>query len=349
MLVLVVGVLVDGGMKKRKLPLPSLASPSLKLWKTEEETGGCCGCSPLKIAKESFSFQIQRSEPADDTIEKESLSFQPADDTIEKESLSLPADNAIEQESPEPEEGATNLLIRTDEEKRRTDEEKRSRKATKSDDAAVPTHLSMEHLCDGNPFGWGSEVMSKLNFAIQILQGFLLRVWKRRLTRSFVSYLKRDVVKDMKVYPLPVTVDCDWKYHWTQDGAQRYRIWWMSRWVKGWRDINPGRDALTRGANSSWWGWEDGSHPFFWRWPQEYVTHIQDGIRVYAQRSMPLYKKAQKDITDELVKERVIKKLNKVRRNRYIQAGYIKSLTSFLQSQKVIRTSGWSMMHLYQA
>ena len=61
---------------------------------------------------------------------------------------------------------------------------------------------------------------------------------------------------------------------------------------------------------------------------------MRDGIRVYAQKTLPLYQKAQRDIADEFVKERVIKKLNKVRNNRYIQGGYVKSLTSFFAVPK---------------
>ena len=49
---------------------------------------------------------------------------------------------------------------------------------------------------------------------------------------------------------------------------------------------------------------------------------------------MPAYLWAQKDIADEMVKKQVIKKLNKVRNNRYIQAGYVKSLTSFFAVPK---------------
>ena len=61
---------------------------------------------------------------------------------------------------------------------------------------------------------------------------------------------------------------------------------------------------------------------------------IRDGIRVYARKTLPLYRKAQRDIEDATVKERVIGKLNKVRRNRYIQPGYVKSLTSFFAVPK---------------
>ena len=108
----------------------------------------------------------------------------------------------------------------------------------------------MERLCDGNPFDWSKQVLTKLDWAVPIIQGFLLRVWKRRLTQSFVKYLNHSVVKDTRSYSVGVVFDTKDGYRWTPDGADRYRIWWMSRWVKGRRDIDPGRDALTRGANS---------------------------------------------------------------------------------------------------
>ena len=112
-------------------------------------------------------------------------------------------------------------------------EEKRSRKATKSDDAAIPMHLWMECLCNGNTFGWSQQVLMKLDWAIPIIQGFLLRVWKRRLTQSFVKYLKHSVLKDSRPHPKGVIFDSSHKYQWSSDGADRYRIWWTSRWVKG--------------------------------------------------------------------------------------------------------------------
>ena len=53
-----------------------------------------------------------------------------------------------------------------------------------------------------------------------------------------------------------------WK--WDKDMYNRYQNWWMTRWVKARKDIHAGRDAITRATNSSWWNWDDGSHPFFW-------------------------------------------------------------------------------------
>ena len=38
-------------------------------------------------------------------------------------------------------------------------------------------------------------------------------------------------------------------------------------WVELHKDISVGRDALTCLANASWWGWDQGSTLFFWRWP----------------------------------------------------------------------------------
>ena len=215
------------------------------------------------------------------------------------------------------------------------DDEKRDRKATKSDDAAVPVHLWLERMCDGNKFGWSKNTIERLPETLPIFQSFLLRIWKRRLTKSFTTYLNNEVMKVPKHKNSNwVLKSTDGFWRWDTGGQDRYRNWWMSRWVKGRRDIDAGRDALTRGANSSWWGWDDGSHPFFWRWPKEYRLQMRDGIRVYAQKTLPLYRKAQRDIADEFVKERVIKKLNKVRNNRYIQGGYVKSLTSFFAVPK---------------
>ena len=33
------------------------------------------------------------------------------------------------------------------------------------------------------------------------------------------------------------------------------------------RDLEVGKDAVSRAANSTWWSWEAGSTLFYWRWP----------------------------------------------------------------------------------
>jgi hypothetical protein len=43
-------------------------------------------------------------------------------------------------------------------------------------------------------------------------------------------------------------------------------------------DVIAVRDCILRCCNSSWWEWDAGSRPLFWRWPAEYRSVIRDGL-----------------------------------------------------------------------
>jgi hypothetical protein len=91
----------------------------------------------------------------------------------------------------------------------------------------------------------------------------------------------------------------------------------------------PASDAIARAASSSWWNWDDGSTPFHWRWPAHYQDIIRDGLKVYFQQKPPRYRQAQRDVTDQAVKQKIIEKLAKVRSRGYIAPGLVESLTAF--------------------
>ena len=78
-------------------------------------------------------------------------------------------------------------------------------------------------------------------------------------------------------------------------------------------DLVPGRDAVLRAALSSWWGWDDGSRPFHWRWPEFYRERIRDGLKVHFQNPPPRYQIPQRDVLDPETKAKVVEKLPKVR------------------------------------
>jgi hypothetical protein len=39
-----------------------------------------------------------------------------------------------------------------------------------------------------------------------------------------------------------------------------------------------GRKSLFYVGQADWWKWSGGSHPLFWRWPEEYQSDIRDGL-----------------------------------------------------------------------
>jgi hypothetical protein len=121
-------------------------------------------------------------------------------------------------------------------------------KSTKADDAHVPTHL------------WDNRVLAHAGFQIllrkQVLKAlgtlrdkFLLPLWKRIVARNFQKWI--------------VKMD---KIDWWLDSTDRTS------------SLSAGAKALSYAVGASWWEWDQGSFPFFWRWPTEFVREIRDGM-----------------------------------------------------------------------
>ena len=83
------------------------------------------------------------------------------------------------------------------------------------------------------------------------------------------------------------------------------------------------RECIGRAAETSWWKWDKGSRPFFWRWPEEFMMDVRDGIKPWISKSLPQYKaKKHKGSQNE---DKVIEKVNKVREAQYISEGLVYS------------------------
>ena len=101
------------------------------------------------------------------------------------------------------------------------------------------------------------------------------------------------------------------------------------------KDWNVGSDAVRRGVNSTWWEWTDGSTLNFWRWPRCYWGAVRDGTRLFVDKNkLPKYKKPQTVTKDPRARDQVEKKINKVRRRRYIKLGLVKSITAYFDVPK---------------
>jgi hypothetical protein len=128
----------------------------------------------------------------------------------------------------------------------------RNSKATKNDDAQVPVYLWDEAIVpDGDPL--------KLA-ALNIIRTFALCWWMRHTTREFLEWTA-------KKYPSPSKIPVEYR-----------------------KDRSAGLDCLSRCANSSWREWSAGSHPLFWRWPEEYKISIHDGVKLWSKGPLPDYK-----------------------------------------------------------
>ena len=140
----------------------------------------------------------------------------------------------------------------------------------------------------------------------------LERQYRKLVRRSFVRYLKRTYGGDWLMKSRRKKADSSLKL-----------------------DIQVGRDALTRAANSTWWSWDDGSTLYFWRWPLHLKDQIRDGTPLFIDwKLMPTYKRKQQWPSDTLARSKLENKLRKVRSRRYINPGYVKSLTGFFAVPK---------------
>ena len=132
--------------------------------------------------------------------------------------------------APDCEEGVGSLNV----EERRED---RNLKATKSDDAEVPTYLWDDRICGKLGIRDVSE-QAKCVKALNVIRGAALRYWKRLVCSEFWQW---------------------WRFqrfdHDNGDVTLRERT------------LQAGLSALSHASQASWWDWDKGSSPFFWRMP----------------------------------------------------------------------------------
>ena len=101
------------------------------------------------------------------------------------------------------------------------------------------------------------------------------------------------------------------------------------------KDLDVGRDAVSRAADSSWWNWDAGSTLFFWRWPRWSKSSVRDGIKLFVDwDKLPSFWKKQQWPSEPLHAEKLKKKLSGVRDKNYIQPGFVKSLTGYFAVPK---------------
>lgn len=222
--------------------------------------------------------------------------------------------------------------------------EKRERSAAKADDAEVPEYLWMEHLFADGDRVWSPESKQRMMGAAWIFRKRMLTWWKCRVRRSLESFLKsrypgllrlnKDVSQPCIDWSLSGAGDRTYSWRESDIGHMSYKTWWMERHRMCGEDLVPGADAVVRAAKASWWGWEDGSRPFHWRWPEEYRERIRDGVPVHFLYPLTPYRIPQADEKDPGSKAQLIEKLQKARDRRYISAGKVVSLTAFFGVKK---------------
>jgi hypothetical protein len=147
------------------------------------------------------------------------------------------------------------------------------------DDAAVPEYLWEEHLKGGSQVKeWDAIALHNLHAVSSWLQGHMLCFWKRKVESSYVVWMKdkygiKDPATDASVMEHS-SENGQKHYVWSPNGRDSYKRWWKDRLITTIEDIVPASDAIACVASSFWLGWDEGSRPFHWRWPEHYQEVI---------------------------------------------------------------------------
>ena len=163
------------------------------------------------------------------------------------------------------------------------------------------------------------------------LRKLLEKRYRRNFLRSFLKYLKakytsRKRGRNEKCLNPPEWIRLRGKVKAKKNSG---KMWELQR------DLEVGKDAVSRAADSTWWSWEAGSSLFFWRWPSRCQTAARDGTKLFVYwDKMPKYMERQRWPSNELERQKIEKKIRKVRARGYIKPGFVKSLTGFFAVPK---------------
>ncbi|KAL7576558.1 hypothetical protein ACA910_018052 [Epithemia clementina (nom. ined.)] len=145
----------------------------------------------------------------------------------------------------------------------------RNRKATKNNDARIPEDLWDNKIQDGLLFPVTNEVAFKRS--LLLLCRFSHRVWIRKVESEFWSWFLNESER-LKSQGQLVEINCSQK---------------------------AGLCALMHARKSSWWDWDSGSLPFFWRFLKEWRADMRDGLPPMWIGTPPRYTKRQQNPSDE--------------------------------------------------
>ena len=165
-------------------------------------------------------------------------------------------------------------------------------KSTKDDDASVPTYLWDDRCLKLDP----TKVIDKTKWieALNVLrEKFLLPFWKRKVARDFWNWVQ---ARDEKKW-------------WRDDSERR-------------RSVTSGKKAIHYADQASWWEWDGGSYPFFWRWDLEFVREIRDGLAPRFAHNPPACMDRQRPNANPEFATRERSKLFKV-----LKKGYLRPVT----------------------
>jgi len=167
-------------------------------------------------------------------------------------------------------------------------------KTSKDDDARIPVEL-------WDAWVWNTRHSKSLRCAflskflqcpLQTLQEWLLRVWRRRLTKETTAYL----------------------------------CW---RGTSSLSELEAIRECIEKACLADWWDWKGGSRIHFWRWPQAHRGALRKGHQAYVKGPLPRYRKLQPNERNPEVRAKISAKLENVLLKGDIRPGKVKSLTGY--------------------
>ena len=190
-------------------------------------------------------------------------------------------------------------------------------KAVKSDDADVPIFIWNQRLIHTYPDREFIKALApaKVTKALNILRYFLLRRWHQNVRKSLIKYLK-------------VTWKSDWVNYvsGTRESSQKTEFA---------LDLHGGTECLYYACNASFWEWDLGSRPFFWRWSPEFQKQARDGVPIYwVPEALPTSRKSPSLGKDARVISLMKAKVLKVMLRGYLKIGLVKSLINYFAVPK---------------
>lgn len=212
----------------------------------------------------------------------------------------------------------------------------------KRDDAPVHTHLWDMYL--RNTALGSSYFPANWRRGVECFRTLALWRWKRNVRLSFTKYMNARLPSALlanKPEPNQIVqaqlVDGKITYKWRKGGHWRYKQYVKPITVHPniQKDLEAGRECIDKSAHATFWDWDKGSRPFFWRWKGKKLQRwARDGQPHMKTKDLPKYRQKQKPPETEEDRDLVWEKTVKVRERQYIDGGDVESLTHYFYVPK---------------
>jgi hypothetical protein len=187
--------------------------------------------------------------------------------------------------------------------------EARNKKATKSDDAKTPVYLWDDRVAKIMTQQIGRELdadfRKRLVRASNLLRAAMLRYWKRKVEESFWEWQTTETER------------------FGREGKKPPQ-----------RNLEAGMAAIQHAKDASWWEWDRGSAPFFWRWDSEFIQDLRDGMAPRFTGEPPSGKKAQRVNPEPSIRAKIRSKFEKFRKRQHLCPGFVQALMEFFDVKK---------------